>query len=134
MHNKPHTEEAKRKMSLTKKGKHYSPSTEFKKGDRGHWQGGVSEHNGYIMIFSPDHPNKDKNGYYRKHRLIMEKHLGRYLDKQEVVHHIDGDKKNNHLSNLLLLPNESEHKKLHKDVGMSTRFKKGRKNATSSNK
>jgi hypothetical protein len=32
MHNIPHTEAAKRKMSETKKGKHYSLSTEFKKG------------------------------------------------------------------------------------------------------
>lgn len=32
MHNKPHTEEAKLKMSLAHKGQHASPATEFKKG------------------------------------------------------------------------------------------------------
>jgi len=29
-HNKPHTEEAKQKMSDAKKGRHFSPNTEFK--------------------------------------------------------------------------------------------------------
>ena len=32
MHNTPHTEESKLKMSKSKLGKHYSPKTEFKKG------------------------------------------------------------------------------------------------------
>lgn len=33
-HNKPHTKEARTKMSECKKGKHYSPNTEFKKGHK----------------------------------------------------------------------------------------------------
>jgi hypothetical protein len=42
----------------------------------------------------------------------MEEHIGRYLKPGEVVHHIDGDKTNNDISNLMLLTN-SDHMKLH---------------------
>ena len=43
----------------------------------------------------------DVNGKtIRKHRLIMEQHLGRKLKSSEDVHHIDENGKNNELSNL----------------------------------
>jgi hypothetical protein len=41
----------------------------------------------------------------------MEKHLGRYLTKNEVVHHIDGNIKNNDINNLQLFKNHGEHTK-----------------------
>ena len=37
------------------------------------------------------------------HRHLMEEHIGRKLTSKEVVHHIDGDKANNILSNLKLM-------------------------------
>lgn len=64
----------------------------------------------------------DANGYYRVHvngkpcplhRKAMEDHLGRKLTREEVVHHVDRDKSNNNISNLMLMKNHSEHKKLH---------------------
>jgi hypothetical protein len=42
----------------------------------------------------------------------MENHLGRYLEQNEVVHHIDGDRSNNHINNLKLT-NQSDHAKEH---------------------
>ena len=42
----------------------------------------------------------------------MENHLGRLLRSNEVVHHIDGNKKNNDINNLQLLTNK-EHATLH---------------------
>ena len=48
-----------------------------------------------------------------EHRQIMEKMLGRKLNKLEVVHHIDGNKRNNSINNLHLT-SHSEHKKLHR--------------------
>lgn len=36
-------------------------------------------------------------------KFIMEKHLNRYLDKNETIDHIDGDFNNNDLSNLQVL-------------------------------
>lgn len=48
----------------------------------------------------------------RLHRDIVEQALGRLLSKDEVVHHIDGNKLNNDLSNLQVL-SPSEHARLH---------------------
>lgn len=48
----------------------------------------------------------------RKHRIVAEKMLGRKLKKDEVVHHIDGNKRNNDESNLMIVT-RSEHAKLH---------------------
>jgi len=59
---------------------------------------------GYIFI-----------GHKRKHQELMEKKLGRRLKKGEVVHHIDGDKLNNNLDNLVVM-SRSEHMKLHTNL------------------
>jgi hypothetical protein len=48
-----------------------------------------------------------------EHRHIMACALGRPLTAEEVVHHRDGDRQNNDLSNLELLPSQSAHSKLH---------------------
>ena len=46
------------------------------------------------------------------HRVVMEKHLGRALESNEVVHHIDGNKWNNDLSNLEVM-SQADHVRLH---------------------
>lgn len=53
--------------------------------------------------------------YYGRHlhRIIAEEILGRPLKKGEVVHHIDGNKKNNNPSNLMIFKSQSEHAKWH---------------------
>ena len=69
-----------------------------------HWKGGrVINSGGYVLIYSPNHPFHDAQKYVREHRLVMEKHLKRYLEPSEVVHHINGDKKDNRIENLELL-------------------------------
>ena len=46
------------------------------------------------------------------HRLIMEEHLGRPLTDDEDVHHIDRDRKNNAIENLVVM-SRSDHHRLH---------------------
>ena len=78
------------------------------------WGGGKRlSTDGYVLIWKPKHPRTSFHGYVLKHRLVMEKKLGRYLFPQEIVHHIDGNKENNKIKNLLLFPSASEHQKLH---------------------
>ena len=71
--------------------------------------------------------NHDSYGYVRvkvieghgpwkkQHTLVMEEHLGRQLKKGEVIHHIDGNKKNNRLDNLYLC-NRKEHSKIERSA------------------
>lgn len=48
-----------------------------------------------------------------EHRVVMEKHLGRKLIGDELVHHKDRNKRNNDISNLVLCKNDAEHRQLH---------------------
>lgn len=78
------------------------------------WKGGkIIDKRGYISIKIPNHPFARSNGYVFEHRLVMEKHLGRYLKKTEHIHHIDRNRANNKLENLMYFPNNSAHVKYH---------------------
>lgn len=67
---------------------------------------------GYLLAYAPEHPSA-VHGRVLEHRLIMEGIIGRRLLPEEVVHHIDGNPSNNAPENLLLLPSQSAHMKLH---------------------
>jgi hypothetical protein len=82
-------------------------------GEKYHWKGGRYLSRGYYLIYKKEHPNCNSDGYVLEHRLMVEGKIGRYLEKNEVVHHIDGNKKNNDISNLMLFKSNSEHIKHH---------------------
>lgn len=86
-------------------------------GNKNHqWKGGriiKKGRNSYIHIKNRSHPFA-VNGYVPEHRLVMEKHLGRYLTRKEVVHHINENTFDNRIENLHLFKNNSEHTKHHR--------------------
>lgn len=49
------------------------------------------------------------------HRMMAERMLGRKLLPGEVVHHIDGNKRNNRPGNIMVFKNQAEHAKWHKE-------------------
>lgn len=58
---------------------------------------------GYLSVLvGKDYPGANRGGRIFVHRKVMQEHLGRPLLKHENVHHINGDKKDNRLSNLEL--------------------------------
>ncbi len=81
----------------------------------GSWRGGRNRTTGgYIEVWV--HPDdffypmtKRDNNYVLEHRLIMAKHLKRCLLSWEIVHHKNGIRNDNHLENLELLSNSSQH-------------------------
>lgn len=98
---------------INTKGKpaRFATGHNFKGKNNPKWIGGEWINNkGYLMVPAPNHPRKDSHGYYPKHRLVMEQHLGRYLDPTEEVHHRDNNKLNNEISNLTLFDRSSHSK------------------------
>ena len=63
---------------------------------------------GYYQISS----NKEGNQGKKLHRLIFEEYHKCTLDKNDIIHHIDGDKLNNHPANLICMSRKA-HLKLH---------------------
>lgn len=76
------------------------------------WKGGrYISSDGYVMV-RRQAGGRGWGGYQKEHIALVEKSINRPLDQQEVIHHIDGDKKNNDLSNLWLTTH-SGHKTAH---------------------
>jgi deoxyuridine 5'-triphosphate nucleotidohydrolase len=80
---------------------------------------------GYKMIYKPDHPNAQKDGYIFEHRYVMSQHLGRSLTNEEHVHHKDENKLNNEIDNLEIV-SLSEHTRLHNEEKLIVRDELGK--------
>lgn len=57
---------------------------------------------GYIWRYAPGDPNATVNKYVYQHRSVMSDVLGRPLKKNENVHHLNGNRKDNRPENLEL--------------------------------
>lgn len=93
------------------------------RGEKRHnWKGGRNiTSKGYILTaIYPDNPyysmSRETSGgthVVMEHRLIMSQSLGRCLDKDERVHHRNGNKKDNRIENLQLMSKNSHYPTLH---------------------
>jgi hypothetical protein len=85
-------------------------------GSKSHfWRGGghTSKSKGYVYIYMKNHPFVKHNGYVVEHRAVVEKAIGRFLTKDEVVHHINYKRDDNRLENLYLFKTHREHMSYH---------------------
>ena len=118
---KPMSEEERKKISMRNKGRKFSPefgrkiseakSSNFN-GMNGYGKPKKRCTDGYIMVHVPKHPHAMKDGYVMLHTVLMERHIGRYLNENEVVHHINHIRDDNRLENLRLM-DKHEHMSMH---------------------
>jgi len=83
----------------------------------GMWKGGlITRADGYVFITKGVFRKGTKGSPYQLyHRYLMEKKLGRKLLRKEVVHHKNGNRSDNRLRNLEIIPSQALHAKRHYD-------------------
>ncbi len=81
-----------------KKGKALTPLRPRRRPVGYQWE----DKQGYLMVRVPGHANANVNGYLPEHRYVMSQHLGRPLEPDENVHHLNGKRNDNRLENLEL--------------------------------
>lgn len=106
--------ERRGKFNSPRKGKFIAPEAR----QRNPW---IST-DGYRMIFDPICYQEDTDsgklayrGYRKEHILVMERYLNRKLQEDEEIHHIDHNKLNNQLENLIITTSV-EHKAIHSQL------------------
>jgi HNH endonuclease len=100
---------ARFKYGHNNRGRKY-PIGFYKKGvEARNWRGGryINEF-GYFMVYNPEHP-RSHHGYVREHIMIMEKHIGRPILRNEEIHHKNGNRQDNRIENLVLMPRLTHH-------------------------
>ena len=76
-----------------------------RKGEKSpNWNGGKkTTSGGYVVVFKPEHPRADKNGYVMEHILVFEKATGLCVPRNCAIHHLNGNKNDNRIENLCLM-------------------------------
>ena len=89
----------------------YPNHYQLKGSARKDWKGGITYNQGYklIRLYKDDffYSMAGRNQYVREHCLVMAKHLGRCLQKGELVHHKNGIRDDNRIENLELSSREA---------------------------
>ena len=112
----PHLEKERKYCSVVCTNKGLASKGLRSGSNNGHWKSGKSENEGYSRITF----GRDSMKY--EHRKIVENSLNRKLSSIEIVHHINGDKKDNRIENLQVV-SRAEHMNIHRGEIMAG-FKK----------
>ncbi len=75
---------------------------------------GYKNNHGYVYIVKRDHPDCSRDGYVMEHRFVVESFIGRFLTRSEQVHHLNYQKADNDLMNLVLFASAKDHTAFHK--------------------
>lgn len=116
----PASEEFRKKVSAIHKGKKLSDEQRKEISERNscnynglNGYGHTKRHRkGYILVYVPKHPHAHADGYMMFHTVLVEREIGRYLNDDEVVHHINHIRDDNRIENLQLM-NKHEHFSMH---------------------
>lgn len=80
------------------------------------WKGGTKiDRDGYLVRYDPQHPWPRSRYTIREHIRVMELHRGCRLADDEVVHHLDGNRLNNDLANLVVM-DAADHARHHREI------------------
>lgn len=146
-HDKP-SHYVKCKNHYCSKKCHYEAKKKYMKGENNHQFGLKGAKNaswksdtrisryGYLQVRSLDHPFRDLDGFVFEHRLVAEKYLlteensvvvngKRYLSKDFVVHHINFDRMDNRVENLMVMT-KKDHQSFHAKLNQLERDEFGR--------
>ncbi len=79
-----------------------------------HWKDGKTKHtSGYINVYNPTNSFGGSQTYILEHRLVIESQIGRFLTKEEAVHHLNEIRDDNRPENLMAFTSESAHQRFH---------------------
>lgn len=103
-----------RKTALTRKK--FTPWNKGKKFEPKDLGSSYINNHGYVEVWTGSPKVHGCEGYRKEHRILTELELKRPLRSKEIVHHIDGDKTNNKLSNLYVCEDHRNHKHIHSQL------------------
>lgn len=78
------------------------------------WRGGMKMSNGYRLIFLPEHPKANRQGYVNEHVIVAEKALGKFLPDKAVPHHANQIRSDNSSKNIVICEDQAFHNLLHR--------------------
>ena len=78
------------------------------------WKGGETYSEGYRYVLDPQKQHlRGLSRYSLEHRLVVEQSLGRQLEKDEIVHHLNGIRTDNRIENLEVIKKSPDGKSNH---------------------